>query len=69
MFDPPSSLGERFIQAVERKEKNIFRHLVATTDYRWGIYFRCLSPEDQEWAVANRPEKKELPEHSSKAVT
>lgn len=51
----PPSLGEIFERSVKEKDIVLFQHLVAKTGYVWGEYFHNLSPEEQLWAMANRP--------------
>lgn len=55
MDEAPPLIGERFVKAVRERNVELFQYMVLYLGYSWMPYFRQLEPEDQLWAVMNRP--------------
>jgi hypothetical protein len=53
----PEILGDVFFLLIQKRQAKAFQALLTEHDYVWARYFRGsgLTPEEQEWAVANRP--------------
>ena len=57
--DAPEFLGIKFVAAVRQKRRRIFRDLLMENEFLWGVYFFSITPEEQVWAAANRPDHRD----------
>lgn len=61
----PEALGLIFIATIKARDKDGFQNLLKVyrdRQYNWSIFLKDagMRPEDQEWAMANRPPAIEL---------